>query len=72
MSGMNDSIPCNPLTNEHCDLLNNVLQGCALQADLLARCQQAGLTGIDGFVKDNNRRAQLAQGLKQAFFPDRP
>lgn len=67
----NDTGGCNPLTDDHCQVLDNVLQGCALQADLLRKCQDAGLSGIDKYVTDNNRRQQLAQGLRQAFFPDR-
>lgn len=63
---------CNPLTDDHCQVIDNVLQGCAMNAELLRMCQEAGLPGIDGYVKDNNRLTQLAQGVKSVFFPGKP
>lgn len=63
--------PCNPLTDEHCDLLSNILVGCAYQDEILQKCQGAGLN-VDKYIADNNRRKALAAGLKQQFFPHRP
>lgn len=71
MSPQNTAPPCNPLTNEHCDVLSNALQWCAFQDELIAKCQQAGLN-VDKYVQDNNRTKQMAAGIKAAFFPDRP
>jgi hypothetical protein len=63
---------CNPLTDEHCQLIDITLQGCSLQDELIGKCQQAGVPGIDPYIKDNNRRKQFLSGVKAAFFPDRP
>jgi hypothetical protein len=63
---------CNPLTDEHCQLLDVALMGCSTQDELLGKCKQAGMPGLDGYIRDNNRKRQMAQALKAAFFPDRP
>jgi hypothetical protein len=62
---------CNPLTDPDCDLLNNILQGCAVQAELIRKCVEAGLN-VDKYQADNLRRTQLASGVKKSFFPNRP
>jgi hypothetical protein len=60
-----------PLTDEHYHTLSSCLQGCNLLDELLAKAQSAGLN-VDQHVRANNQRKSLANGLKQAFFPDRP
>lgn len=63
---------CNPLTDEHCQVLDMALQVCSLQDELLGKCQQAGLPNLDNYVRENNRTKAMAQGLKNAFFPNNP
>ena len=71
MSTQQGGNPSHPLTDEHYQTLQAVLQGCSMQDELLGKCQAAGLN-VDKYVADNNRRKMLAGGLKQAFFPDMP
>ena len=60
-----------PLTDEHYQVLNSILQGCSMIDELLGKCQQAGLN-VDTHVKANQQRKLLATGIKSAFFPDQP
>lgn len=60
-----------PLNQEHYDLLNNVLQGCAVIDQLISQCQQASLN-VDTHVRKNYERRKLATGIKQQFFPNHP
>lgn len=62
---------CNPLSDEHCALLDAALQGCALQDELLGKCKDAGMPNLNDLIRDNHRKRQMASGLKAAFFPDR-
>lgn len=60
-----------PLTEEHYQTINAVLEGCSMIDELLHKCQSAGLN-VDAQAKQNQQRKQLASGIKAAFFPDRP
>lgn len=61
----------NPLTQEHCDLLCEILQSCAKTNQLAEACEACNLDVA--VVKDKNQQqAQIAQLLKHNFFPDRP
>jgi hypothetical protein len=71
MSPQNNGPQSNPLTDDHYQVISNVLQGCSVQEEILGLCTQAGLD-VSKYVTDNNRRKQLAAGLKKAFFPNNP
>lgn len=66
-SQLTDTPPL-PLTQDHLDALNQVLQMEAIQQDHLHKCVQCGL-GVDKLKADSDRRIQLANLLKQQFFP---
>lgn len=57
------------LTHEHLQALNEVLQMEAIQQDHLNKCVNCGL-GVDKLKADSDRRIQLANLLKQQFFPN--
>lgn len=59
-----------PLTDEHYQLLNAILQGCSTVDEGIAQAQAAGVN-VTKLAADNERRKQLASGLKASFFPDR-
>lgn len=67
----NQAPTCSPLTDEHCQTLNTVLELCSVQDQLLGLCQQTGLP-VDQYVKENNQAKLTAQALKSVFFPHKP
>lgn len=63
--------PCSPLNDTHCDQLNQILELCSSQDQLLGLCHQIGLP-VDQYVKENNQAKIWAQATKAVFFPHKP
>lgn len=60
-----------PLNDDHYQILNQVLQGASVADDAIAQAQAAGVT-VTKHYNDNARLKQIAEGVKRAFFPNRP
>ncbi len=65
----NLTTPICPLGDEHCAILNQVLQGCSDLACYLERLKAIGLDVSEWEARNDATRA-LATGLKQAHFPE--
>lgn len=62
---------CSPLTDEHCQIVDGVLELCRTQDELLGLCQQSGMN-VDPYVKENIQAKQWAAATKAVFFPHKP
>lgn len=62
------TMPC-PLSDEHLQLLNQILEQEAIQQRYLYACTNCGL-GVEKLKADSDRRLQLATALKKQFFPN--
>jgi hypothetical protein len=60
-----------PLTDDHYQKLQQVCTSCGKTAGILEKAKAAGLP-IEQAEAENANNLQLAQGLKAAFFPNRP
>lgn len=60
---------CNPLTGEHCSILDRVLLSTAETADLIRRCKECGLP-VDDAEQQNTAQREIARRIKASFFPD--
>lgn len=63
--------PSGPLSRDHLDKLNQVLQSAAETDRLISQLRNAGLP-VDQAASENEQQRQLAAGLKAAFFPGEP
>jgi hypothetical protein len=73
MPTTSDQLPpdVNPLTQDHCDILCEIMHSCGKTAQLAEACEKCQLDVAA--VKDKNAsQAHIAQLIKQTFFPDRP
>lgn len=61
------SVPC-PLSDEHLQLLNQIIQMETDQQRNLYNCDQCGLE-VGKLKADSDRRLALATALKRQFFP---
>ncbi len=60
----------NPLTAEHCDCLDRVLDSIKTTRELIGKCKNCGLD-VTRAEEELNAQEQLASRLKQTFFPNR-
>jgi hypothetical protein len=60
----------NPLSDPHCDCLNEVLASAMKTKQLAEACKACGLD-VAGAESQNNAQIDLATKLKQVFFPNR-
>jgi hypothetical protein len=60
----------NPLPDHCCAELDGVCYQCQQTGDVLDRMRAAGLP-VDAQLAQNQAQLQLAQGLRQQFFPGR-
>lgn len=60
----------NPLTDEHCACLDNVLDSITRTRDLIRKCKNCGLD-VSKAEEELNEQERLARSIKSQFFPDR-
>lgn len=60
-----------PLTDDHYAKLQGVCASCSKVAGILEKAKAAGLP-VEQAEAENGNNLQLATGLKQKFFPNRP
>lgn len=60
----------NPLTDEHCQCLDQVLDSIAVTQQLLEKCRSCGVD-VSAFESRNAEQRKMAESLKRTFFPDR-
>ncbi len=60
-----------PLTDEHCECLNQVLASISQTRELVQRCKNCGLD-VSRAEEEINSQEDLAKKLKAEFFPNRP
>lgn len=58
----------NPLSREHLDRLNQVIEECSITAEMCAKCKDAGVD-VEPEMKLNSEQLDMAIKLKRAFFP---
>lgn len=59
-----------PLTDDHCACLDQVLESVVKTRDLIRKCKNCGLD-VSKAEEEINAQEQLARKLKSEFFPDR-
>lgn len=60
-----------PLTDEHCECLDKVLQAVPEALELVRTCKDCGLD-VAKIEQTLNAQLRMAQRLKAQLFPDRP
>lgn len=60
----------NPLTDEHCRCLDQVLDSIRSTRDLVSKCKNCGMD-VSRAEDELNAQEQLATRLKQQFFPNK-
>lgn len=62
----------NPLTDEHCKCLDNVLNNTPEYLQLADKCIECGWEFGQQFKERLLQQQEMARRAKAAFFPDRP
>lgn len=60
-----------PLSESHCNALDEALKSIMQTAETIRRCKACGLP-VEQAEAENERQRQLAESLKRQFFPERP